>query len=80
MRRLTKTLLGASVALPLALAAATQAARAACGPCGAKIQNPCGAAKKAACNPCAAKKPDGACHPCAAKKASSPCNPCAARK
>lgn len=83
MRKFSKTLLGASVALPLAVAAANvTVARAACGPCKPKATNPCSpcAAKKSPCNPCAAKKAASPCNPCAAKKAASPCNPCAAKK
>jgi hypothetical protein len=80
MRKMTKALLGATAALPLALAAQMPMdARAACGPCkavkGCKASN----AKKAAgkCNPCAAKK---ASTKGTAKKGCGPCNPCAAKK
>lgn len=69
MRKITKTLLGATVALPLAMAAVSvPAARAGCGPCKPKAAKPC--------SPCAAKKAKAPCSPCAAKKAKGPCKPC----
>lgn len=74
MRKITKTLLGATIALPLAVAAANvPSARAGgCGPCKPKAAKPC--------NPCTAKKMKSTGNPCAAKKAKGPCNPCAAKK
>jgi hypothetical protein len=72
MRKTTRALLGAAVALPIAIAATDiPAARAACGPCKPKAANPC--------SPCAAKKKPK-CNPCAAKETGAPSNPCAAKK
>lgn len=71
MRKSTRALLGAAVALPLALAAAP-AVQAACGPCKPKAAKakcgPCGAKKQAKKNPCGAKNPCAAKNPCGAKK------------
>lgn len=72
MRKLARSLLAASVALPLTAAAAEiSPARAACGPCKPRTAHTCKAKKPR--HPCAAKKMN----PCAAHKMKSPCNPCA---
>lgn len=65
MRKLSRSLLGV-MALPIAVATAGHAARAACGPCRPKASqqgNPCAAKKKAVspCSPCAPGSLKGPC-------------------